>query len=562
MLQASLRSGAADRRAVFEVFARHLPHGRRYGVVAGTGRLLDAIERFRFGPADLEFLGGAGIVDEPTLAFLESYRFSGNIWGYSEGDCYFPGSPILVVEGTFAEAVLLETVTLSILNHDCAIASAASRMVTAAGDRPLIEMGSRRTHERAAVASARAAYIAGFTSTSNLAARYEFGIPSAGTSAHAFTLIHDSERHAFASQLESLGKGTTLLVDTYDVPRAVRTAVEVAGGELGAIRIDSGDLPVLARQVRDLLDELGATKTRIVLTGDLDEYSIAALGAVPVDGYGVGTSLVTGSGAPTAALVYKLVARASASEAGVMEPVAKRSVGKPGRGGRKWAVRHRDQQGTALSERVSLLPPEPGPLDRELLVPLVETGEVVSRPGAEEARAQHRAALAELPPYALQLSRGYPAIPTVFDPNGDEVLGLGPGWAGLRLGSVRARSQLRRAVRSAYVIRPTGLTCGRGDARDARCRWLRSSSEIAWWFRASWLIWCTMIPRIHRQARINHANWLVTGRLGRHVAADASGAQVAQDSAEGAGEVVCAREGRAVFVNKTSSLDKVGNRSA
>ena len=381
MLQASLRSGAADRKAVFEVFARHLPHGRRYGVVAGTGRLLDAIERFRFGPADLEFLGGAGIVDEPTLAFLESYRFSGNIWGYSEGDCYFPGSPILVVEGTFAEAVLLETVFLSILNHDCAIASAASRMVTAAGDRPLIEMGSRRTHERAAVASARAAYIAGFASTSNLRARYEFGIPSAGTSAHAFTLIHDSERHAFASQLESLGKGTTLLVDTYDVARAVRTAVEVAGGELGAIRIDSGDLPVLARQVRDLLDELGATKTRIVLTGDLDEYSIAALGAVPVDGYGVGTSLVTGSGAPTAALVYKLVARASASEEGVMEPVAKRSVGKPGRGGRKWAMRHRDQQGTALSERVSLSPPEPGPLDRELLVPLVKDGEVVGRPG-------------------------------------------------------------------------------------------------------------------------------------------------------------------------------------
>jgi len=282
-------------------------------------------------------------------------------------------------------------------------------------------MGSRRTHERAAVASARAAYIAGFASTSNLRARYEFGIPSAGTSAHAFTLIHDSERHAFASQLESLGKGTTLLVDTYDVPRAVRTAVEVAGQELGAIRIDSGDLPVLARQVRALLDELGATDTRIVLTGDLDEYSIAALGAVPVDGYGVGTSLVTGSGAPTAALVYKLVARASSSEEGMMEPVAKRSVGKPGRGGRKWAARHRDQRGTALSERVSLSPPDPGPLDRELLVPLVENGDVVDRPGAEEARARHREALAELPPYALQLSRGYPAIPTVFEPDGDEV---------------------------------------------------------------------------------------------------------------------------------------------
>ncbi|MGH3194557.1 MAG: nicotinate phosphoribosyltransferase [Streptosporangiaceae bacterium] len=425
MLQASLRSGAADRRATFEVFARHLPHGRRYGVVAGTGRLLDAIARFRFGPADLEFLGGAGIVDEPTLAFLGSYRFGGNIWGYSEGDCYFPGSPILVVEGTFAEAVLLETVSLSILNHDCAIASAASRMVTAAGDRPLIEMGSRRTHERAAVASARAAYIAGFASTSNLRARYEHGIPSAGTSAHAFTLVHDSERHAFETQLASLGPATTLLVDTYDVPRAVRTAVEVAGRDLGAVRIDSGDLPALARQVRALLDELGATRTRIILTGDLDEFSIAALGAVPVDGYGVGTSLVTGSGAPTAALVYKLVARASSADGDddEMEPVAKRSVGKPGRGGRKWAVRHRDQHGTALSERVSLSPPGAGPLDRELLVPLVADGQIIGPTGAEwvqEARARHREALAELPPYARQLSRGYPAIPTIFDPDGAE----------------------------------------------------------------------------------------------------------------------------------------------
>src|SRR5271169_5715224 len=368
MLQASLRSGAADRRAIFEVFARHLPHGRRYGVVAGTGRLLDALERFRFGPDDLEFLGGAGIVDSPTLAFLESYRFTGNIWGYSEGDCYFPGSPILVVEGTFAEAVLLETVTLSILNHDCAIASAASRMVTAAGQRPLIEMGSRRTHEQAAVASARAAYVAGFASTSNLRARQEYGVPSAGTSAHAFTLVHDNERQAFATQVEALGKATTLLVDTYDVPRAVRTAIEVAGQDLGAVRIDSGDLPVLARQVRALLDSLGAVSTRIILTGDLDEYSIAALGAVPVDGYGVGTSLVTGSEAPTAALGKKLVARSADPDGnGEPVPVAKRSVGKPGRGGRKWAVRHLDADGTALSERISLSPPDPGPRDRELL---------------------------------------------------------------------------------------------------------------------------------------------------------------------------------------------------
>src|SRR5215469_17317720 len=167
MLAGALHSGAAQRRAVFEVFARQLPHGRRYGVVAGTGRLLDALERFRFGPEELAFLRDSGIVDETTLRYLSSYRFGGNIWGYAEGDVYFPGSPIIVVEGTFAEAVLLETLVLSVMNHDCAIASAASRMVTAAGGiggRPLIEMGSRRTHELAAVAAARAAYIAGFAS--------------------------------------------------------------------------------------------------------------------------------------------------------------------------------------------------------------------------------------------------------------------------------------------------------------------------------------------------------------------------------------------------------------
>jgi nicotinate phosphoribosyltransferase len=420
MLRAALRSGAAQRRSVFEVFARHLPHGRRYGVVAGTGRLIDSLQRFRFGPADLEFLGRAGVADEATLSFLESYTFTGNIWGYAEGDCYFPGSPILVVEGTFAEAVVLETLVLSILNHDCAIASAASRMVSSAGDRPLIEMGSRRTHELAAVAAARAAYISGFATTSNLRAGQQYGVPTVGTSAHAFTLVHGSEREAFAAQLDTLGADTTLLVDTYDVATAVRTAVELAGPGLGAVRIDSGDLPVVARQVRTLLDSLGATKTRIVLTGDLDEYSIAALAATPVDGYGVGTSLVTGSGAPTAALVYKLVARADeGGEPGPLRPVAKRSVGKPGRGGRKWAVRTHDGQGTAVAEMVTTEPPDPSSEGRILLRRLVQGGEIVDAETLTAARARHREALAELPQYALQLSRGYPAIPTIFAPNGD-----------------------------------------------------------------------------------------------------------------------------------------------
>ncbi len=412
MLEAALRSGAASRRAVFEVFARQLPGGRRYGVVAGTGRVLDALESFRFEEESLAFLRDNEVIDEPTLEFLAGYRFSGNVDGYAEGECYFPGSPIMTVEGTFAEAVLLETVILSILNHDCAIATAATRMIRAAGTRPLIEMGSRRTHEAAAVAAARAAYLCGFSSTSNLMAGREYGIPTAGTAAHAFTLLHDSEEQAFQAQIASLGPGTTLLVDTYDVARAVRTAVELAGPSLGAVRLDSGDLGQVAHEVREQLDALGAHKTRIIVTSDLDEYAIAALASAPVDGYGVGTSLVTGSGSPTAALVYKLVAREDAE--GVMRPVAKKSVGKPSRGGRKEAFRELDADGTAITELVTVSSEAPSNA-RPLQVPLVREGGIVGREKLDAARVRHREAVAELPSNAHQLSRGYAAIPTVFD---------------------------------------------------------------------------------------------------------------------------------------------------
>ncbi|HUR06169.1 MAG TPA: nicotinate phosphoribosyltransferase [Nonomuraea sp.] len=411
MLQAALRSGAAHRRAVFEVFARHLPGGRRYGVVAGTGRVLDELEAFRFRDEELTYLREKEVVDEPTLAFLADYRFSGNVYGYREGDVYFPASPIMVVEGTFAEAVLLETLTLSILNHDCAIASAASRMTNAAGNRPIIEMGSRRTHEWAAVAAARAAYIAGFASTSNLMAGRVYGVPTAGTAAHAFTLLHDTERAAFEAQIAALGPETTLLIDTYEVAEAVRTAVELAGAKLGAVRIDSGDLAAAAQEVREQLDALGAFNTRIVVTSDLDEYAIAALAAAPVDGYGVGTSLVTGSGVPTAALVYKLVARETS--AGVMEPVAKRSVGKPSRGGRKEPYRLFDEIGHAETELITTSGPAPeGGVP--LLHHLVRDGEVIGREPLAAARERHARTIAGLPQEALHLGRGYAAIATEF----------------------------------------------------------------------------------------------------------------------------------------------------
>nr|WP_200951059.1 MULTISPECIES: nicotinate phosphoribosyltransferase [unclassified Nocardioides] len=411
MLQAALAAGTADRRSVFELFPRRLPEGRRYGVVAGVGRALDAIERFRFDDHVLGVLREGHVVDGPTLDWLADYRFSGDIWGYAEGEAYFPYSPLVVVESTFAEAVVLETVLLSIYNHDAAIAGAASRMTMAAQGRPCIEMGSRRTHEEAAAACARAAYIAGFETTSNLAARERYGVPTAGTSAHSFTLLHDTEEDAFRAQIASLGKGTSLLVDTYDVEEAVRLGVELAGTELGAVRLDSGDLGVLAHQVRKQLDELGATQTRIIVTSDLDEYAIAGLAAAPVDGYGVGTQLVTGSGHPTCGFVYKLVAREG--DDGEMVSVAKKSKDKISIGGRKFALRRLGPDGRAQAEVVGIgEPPENDGNDRPLLVPLVSGGEIVGRETLAQARERHASSMAELPLPAQMLSKGEPVLET------------------------------------------------------------------------------------------------------------------------------------------------------
>jgi len=411
MLQASLAAGTADRRSVFELFPRRLPEGRRYGVVAGVGRMLEALTDFRFGDEEIDFLRREQVVDQATLSWLADYRFRGHVWGYAEGETYFPYSPLVVVESTFAEAVVLETLLLSIYNHDSAIASAASRMTSAAGDRPCIEMGSRRTHEEAAVASARAAYIAGFGATSNLEARRRYGVPSTGTSAHSFTLLHDSEVDAFRAQVQSLGVGTTLLVDTFDVAEAVRVGVEIAGPGLGAVRLDSGDLGALAVAVRRQLDELGATGTRIVVTSDLDEFAIASLAAAPVDGYGVGTQVVTGSGHPTCGFVYKLVTRAD--DDGTMVDVAKKSKDKVSVGGRKYALRRLDGSGVAEAEIVGIgAPPVDDGNDRSLLVPLVTAGEVVGAEPLDAARARHARSRDELPMTARQLQKGRPAIPT------------------------------------------------------------------------------------------------------------------------------------------------------
>ena len=408
MLQAALRSGKAERECVFEVFTRQLPAGRRYGVFAGVGRVLDAVNDFKFSKAELEYLREKSIVDEKTLDWLAGYKFSGSISGYREGEIYFANSPVLTVRGSFAEAVILETVVLSILNYDSAVASAASRMHTAGAGRFLAEMGARRAHESAAVAAARAAFIAGFDATSNLEAGRSWGIPTMGTSAHSFTLLHDTEKEAFEAQIASMGPDTTLLVDTYDISKAVQMAVDLTGGKVSAVRIDSGDLGSTAVEVRGQLDELGAKETKIVVTSDLDEYTIAALSSAPVDRFGVGTSLVTGSGYPTAGFVYKLVAH---SDGEGWSEVAKTSQSKTNRGGVKTASRL-IESGTATAELVG------SDKGRALQVELMKAGlaneQYIGHNGVLLAKEHHLNAKAELPKSALRLSKGDSAIPTVF----------------------------------------------------------------------------------------------------------------------------------------------------
>ena len=416
MVDAALGSGVAHHQSVFEVFARRLPAGRRYGVVAGLGRLVDAVQGFCFGDDELAFLEGLGTFSPELLSWAAGYRFGGSIDAYREGEVFFADSPVLTVEAPFAEAIVLETLVLSLLNFDSAVASAAARMDVAAGPRQLIEMGGRRAHERAAVAAARAAYVAGFDASSNLEAARSWSVPCVGTASHAFILAHHDESSAFRAQAAALGPASTFLVDTFDVEEGIARAVAVAGaGALGGVRIDSGDLVEEVPRARAHLDELGATQARIVVSGDLDEYAISKLADVPVDAFGVGTSLVTGSGAPTAELIYKLVAVAERPGADApLHPVAKLSPGKASTGGRKRAWRGLDEDGFACHERVEAEPrqpaPEPPPHSRNLQVPVLRGGEVVHRPSLEEVRSHHQAARSELRAEHLSLEPGPPAL--------------------------------------------------------------------------------------------------------------------------------------------------------
>lgn len=405
MFAAARHSGVADEPAVFELFARALPRGRRFGVVAGVGRLVELLEGFAFPPPVVDYLFRRGVVDAETADALAAWRFTGTVRAYPEGEVYTAWSPVVQVHAPFAEAVLVETLALSVLNHDTAVASAAARMRAAAGSRGLLDMGSRRVHEDAAVAAARAAWIGGVDATSNLAAGWVWGIPTAGTAAHAFTLAHEREEDAFAAQIVRHGVDTTLLVDTYDTLRGVARAVAAARAHgadgPGAVRVDSGDLRDVVPAVRRRLDELGAAATRVVVSGDVDEYTVDELADLPVDRFGVGTRLATGSGAPTAGFVFKLV-RVGGRDVG------KRSDGKATRGGVKhpWRV-YDPASGHAVGDLVADHPSPPPRLHaRPLHTVVVDRGRRCAPDDVAAARSRRETSVAELPPRARRRMAG------------------------------------------------------------------------------------------------------------------------------------------------------------
>ncbi|MEZ4440274.1 MAG: nicotinate phosphoribosyltransferase [Polyangiaceae bacterium] len=412
--------GLAHTRATCEMFVRRLPRARRYLVAAGVEQAIDGILSMRFDEADIAWLSELpalkDAMNEGFADYLRDYRFRGAIWAVPEGTTVFAGTPLLRVEADIIEAQLIETYLLSVVNHATMIASKAARIVRAAQGRDVLEFGTRRTHPDAAVDVARAAYLVGAVGTSNVAAGRRDGIPVVGTAAHMWTMTHDSERAAFESYVATFPTASVLLIDTYDTVEGAALAAEVAGERLRGVRLDSGDLLTLSREVRRVLDDAGLIEARIVASGDLEEHKIAALLAAgaPIDVFGVGTELAVSKDAPALGGVYKVVAW---ERDGRRVPIMKLSEGKATYPGAHQVFR-RHEDGMLVEDRLGLAS-EPVPDGFEaLLVPRVAAGARLDQAASlEAARAHALAELARLPDafHALE-PLAAPLLPLVLTP--------------------------------------------------------------------------------------------------------------------------------------------------
>lgn len=404
MLGAYLKEGIAEKRAVFELYLRKLPAHRRYLVVCGISRILDYVKNLRFNHREIEYLSrvGSDWMTPAVAKCLSDFYFKGDIDGMTEGEMAFGGEPIIRVSGTLAEAQLLETFMLGVINHECKVASKASRIVEAAQGKPVFEFGARRIDPEMAHRASRAAYIAGCVSTSCEEAGFLYDIPVSGTCAHSYMLAHvdDGEAGAFQKFTEAFSGGTTLLIDTYDTLNGALLASQ-AGPGVKAVRLDSGDLLALGPQVRSILDNAGREDVKIVASDDMDEYKIAKLieGKAPYDSFGVGTAIVLSPDSPSFGAVYKLVEIEDKN--GKMVSVAKKAPGKNSYGGSKQVWRQFDN-GVFVQDVVGLSTEQCS--GEKLLKPLIRRGDKVVGFDTEEARDFLSMRKKEAPEFLLRIT--------------------------------------------------------------------------------------------------------------------------------------------------------------
>lgn len=403
MAQSFLRHGETW-RAAFELSVRHLPRNRGYLVAAGLGTALDYLEGLRFEEDELEWLATRGIYGRPFIEHLRALRFTGDVDAIPEGTPIGAGEPLLRVVAPRVQATLVESALLAITNHQTTVATKTARIVGAAAGRPVLDFSLRRLHgPDAGVGVARAAWIAGVAGTATVVAGRVLGIPTTGTMAHQYVLAfgEDGEQAAFEQFLRDYPGRAYLLVDTYETLRGAERAIAAShatGVELAGVRLDSGDLAALSRDVRELLDAAGLPRAQIVASNDLDEWSIDALvrGGAPIDVFGVGTSLGTSSDAPALGGVYKLVAQEDRAT-GELRPVMKRSPEKVSDPGihQVW----RSDDGDVIGLATDSLPGTP------LLTPVMRDGARVGEPEPlEAARERCRALLPRLPERVRRLT--------------------------------------------------------------------------------------------------------------------------------------------------------------
>lgn len=408
MADSMFRQGRND-WATYDLFVRRLPHGRAFLVSAGLSQALLYLRDMRFGEEGLAFLGQHRCLTPGFIDYLRHFRFSGDVWAMPEGEVYFPPEPLLRIAGPRIEVQVVESFLLNTFNAQSMWTSKAARITLAAQGRSVIDMSLRRDHGMdAAMKVARASYIAGAAGTSNVLAGITYDIPSYGTMAHAYIMSFDTELAAFRAFAEDCPTNVVLLIDTYDTLRGAEHAIIVAkemaerGEQLRGVRIDSGDVGELSKVVRARLDAAGLTDVMILLSGDLDEYSIQRLLAegAEVDSFGVGTNLGTSPDDPSLGAVYKLVEDGAG-------PRAKLSTGKATLPGSKQVWRFHDPEGYMSHDLLALADETPPANGEPLLQHVMHAGELVGDlPTLAQMRERCLTRLNELPP-ELRKMEGY-----------------------------------------------------------------------------------------------------------------------------------------------------------